>query len=62
MGARCRLLLVLGQAALWVVLVTALVSAVDYYRRFQRAMVSRDAKVADFEAARSRAREERKIS
>ncbi len=27
---------VLGQAALWVVLVTAVVSAVDYYRRFNR--------------------------
>ena len=49
-----------GQAALWVVLVTALVSAVDYYRRFQRAMNSRDAKVADFEAAKSA--REKKIS
>ena len=27
---------VLGQIALWVVLVTALISAVDYYRRFTR--------------------------
>ena len=30
---RMPLLLLLGQAALWVVLATALVSAVDYYRR-----------------------------
>ena len=29
-------LLVIGQAALWVVVVTALVSAVDYFRRFNR--------------------------
>jgi CDP-diacylglycerol---glycerol-3-phosphate 3-phosphatidyltransferase len=28
---------VLGQAAMWVVVVTAVVSAVDYYRRFARA-------------------------
>ena len=30
---------VLGQAAMWVVLITALVSAVDYYQGFQRAMM-----------------------
>jgi CDP-diacylglycerol--glycerol-3-phosphate 3-phosphatidyltransferase len=46
-------LLALGQIALWVVLVTALVSAVDYYQAFQRAMTSRNAKVADFENAKS---------
>jgi CDP-diacylglycerol--glycerol-3-phosphate 3-phosphatidyltransferase len=57
---RMPALLWLGQAALWVVLITALVSAVDYYRGFQRAMISRDAKVADFEAAKSA--RERKIS
>ena len=35
---RMPLLLLLGQAALWVVLATALVSAMDYYRRFNRAV------------------------
>jgi hypothetical protein len=58
---RAPVLLMLGQAALWVVLVTALVSAVDYYQGFQSAMSSRDEKVADFEAAKS-ARAEKKIS
>ena len=53
-------LLVLGQAAMWVVLITALVSAVDYYQGFQRAMTSRNEKVADFEAAKSA--REKKIS
>jgi CDP-diacylglycerol---glycerol-3-phosphate 3-phosphatidyltransferase len=57
---RLPALLWLGQAALWVVLITALVSAVDYYRDFQRAMISRNAKVADFETAR--AAREKKIS
>jgi hypothetical protein len=51
---------VLGQGAMWVVLITALVSAVDYYQGFQRAMISRDEKVADFEAAKSA--REKKIS
>ena len=32
---------VLGQAALWVVVVTAVVSAVDYYRRFSRMTAAR---------------------
>jgi CDP-diacylglycerol--glycerol-3-phosphate 3-phosphatidyltransferase len=41
----------LGQVALWIVLVAALVSAIDYYRRFHAAM-TRTQKVADFEAAR----------
>ena len=31
----------LGQIALWVVMVTAVVSAVDYYRRFQRLLNAR---------------------
>ena len=53
-------LLWLGRAAMWVVLITALVSAVDYYQGFQRAMISRDEKVADFEAAKSA--REKKIS
>jgi len=47
-----------GQAALWVVMGTALVSAVDYYRRFNRAMANLT-NVADFSAAKARA-EERK--
>jgi CDP-diacylglycerol---glycerol-3-phosphate 3-phosphatidyltransferase len=55
---RFPLLLLLGQAALWVVLATALLSAFDYYRRFNRAMNS-IARVADFSAAKARA-EERK--
>lgn len=53
-------LLVLGQAALWVVLLTAVVSAVDYFQGFQRAMVGRAAKVADFDAAKSA--REKKVS
>ena len=53
-------LLVLGQTAMWVVLITAVVSAVDYYQGFQRAMISRSAKVTDFEAAKSA--REKKIS
>jgi CDP-diacylglycerol---glycerol-3-phosphate 3-phosphatidyltransferase len=57
---RVPALLVAGQAAMWVVLITALVSAVDYYHGFQRAMISRDEKVADFEAAKSA--REKKIS
>ena len=57
---RVPALLVLGQAALWVVLLTAVVSAVDYYQGFQRAMSSRAEKVADFETAKSA--REKKIS
>jgi CDP-diacylglycerol--glycerol-3-phosphate 3-phosphatidyltransferase len=57
---RMPALLVLGQAAMWLVLITAVVSAVDYYQGFQRAMISRSAKVADFEAAKSA--REKKIS
>ena len=45
--------LFLGQVALWVVLVTALASAVDYYRAYQGAPPPAD-KVADFEEARRR--------
>ena len=55
---RLPLLLVAGQAALWVVLATALISAFDYYRRFNRAM-SAVTQVADFSAAKARV-EERK--
>ena len=57
---RVPALLVLGQAAMWVVLVTAMVSAIDYYQGFQKAMLARDPKVADFEAAKSA--REKKIS
>jgi CDP-diacylglycerol--glycerol-3-phosphate 3-phosphatidyltransferase len=57
---RVPALVVLGQAAMWVVLVTALVSAVDYYRGFQRAMLQRSEKVADFETAKTA--REKKIS
>ncbi|OFW45577.1 MAG: CDP-diacylglycerol--glycerol-3-phosphate 3-phosphatidyltransferase [Acidobacteria bacterium RIFCSPLOWO2_12_FULL_67_14b] len=53
-------LLVIGQAALWVVLISALVSAVDYYQGFQRAMLARAPKIADFETAKSA--REKKIS
>ena len=55
---RMPYLLMAGQAALWVVMGTALVSAVDYYRRFNRAMANLT-NVADFSAAKARA-EERK--
>lgn len=50
---RMPLLLLAGQAALWVVMAAALVSAFDYYRRFTRAMAN-VSKVADFSAARAR--------
>jgi CDP-diacylglycerol---glycerol-3-phosphate 3-phosphatidyltransferase len=57
---RVPMLVVLGQSVMWVVLITALVSAVAYYQGFQRAMLSRAGKVADFEAAKSA--REKKIS
>jgi CDP-diacylglycerol--glycerol-3-phosphate 3-phosphatidyltransferase len=41
----------LGQAALWIVMVTAVVSAVDYYRRFQRLL---NARVTDVNIVRER--------
>ena len=47
-----RELLQLGQIALWVVLITALASAVDYYRAYQ----TTPANVADFEEARRQRR------
>ena len=40
-------LAVAGQVAMWVVMVTAVVSAVDYYRRFQRLL---NARVTDINA------------
>jgi CDP-diacylglycerol--glycerol-3-phosphate 3-phosphatidyltransferase len=51
---RLPLLLVAGQAALWVVLATSIISAIDYYRRFTRAM-SDGSQVADFSEAKARA-------
>lgn len=54
---RMPVLLWLGKAALWVVLATALVSAFDYYRRFNQAM-SRSPKVTDIAAARATRRTE----
>jgi len=44
-------LLIIGQAALWLVVVTSLVSAADYFRRFDLIFGSR---VADFSTARER--------
>jgi CDP-diacylglycerol--glycerol-3-phosphate 3-phosphatidyltransferase len=51
---RMPVLLWLGKAALWVVLATALVSALDYYRRFSQAMarVSTVPDIAEARAAR----------
>ena len=43
---------VLGSVALWLVVITALVSAADYYRRFANIQSSQG--VSDFEAARER--------
>jgi len=40
-----------GYVALWVVMITAVVSAVDYYRRFQRLL---NARVTDVNIARAR--------
>jgi CDP-diacylglycerol--glycerol-3-phosphate 3-phosphatidyltransferase len=45
-------LYVLGQVALWIVVVTALASAADYYRRFNGVL---SPKVAEFDAARRQA-------
>lgn len=56
---RMPLLLLAGQAALWVVLATSIISAVDYYRRFNRA-VSEVSKIADFNAAKVRAKERKR--
>lgn len=57
---RVPALLILGQGALWIVLIASIVSAVDYYQGFQSAMNNRAGKVADFEAAKSA--REKKIS
>ncbi|HAK55340.1 MAG: CDP-diacylglycerol--glycerol-3-phosphate 3-phosphatidyltransferase [Vicinamibacterales bacterium] len=49
-------LFVVGQAALWVVLVAALLSALDYYRRFNHVI---NPKVAEFAADQKRSSETR---
>lgn len=51
LGSRVWLFDVLGQVALWLVLVTAVTSAVRYYRRFR---ILAEPNVADFESARHR--------
>ena len=57
LGSRVALFDLLGQVALWLVLVTAVASAVRYYRRFR---ILAEPNVADFESARHRlARDER---
>jgi hypothetical protein len=45
------LLAPIGYIALWVVMLTAVASAVDYYRRFQQML---NARVTDVNVARSR--------
>lgn len=52
---RMPLLVVLGQGALWVVMATALWSAIDYYGRFHRAL-GQASRVADFASAQARRR------
>ncbi len=47
---------VLGQIALWLVLIAAVASAIDYYRRFSRLT---NPKIADFSAARERVERKR---
>ncbi|MEQ1896304.1 MAG: CDP-diacylglycerol--glycerol-3-phosphate 3-phosphatidyltransferase [Vicinamibacterales bacterium] len=49
----------MGQAALWVVAAAALISAVDYYRRFQQLT---SARVTDINVGRARANARRKAS
>ena len=58
LGNQVWLFYVLGTIALWVVLIAAIVSAVDYYRRYSQVLA--DSKVADFEAARRRASRSRR--
>src|SRR5258708_3795152 len=50
-GGPFRWLMPVGQAALWLVMLTAVVSAVDYYRRFQRLLNGR---VTDVNVVRER--------
>lgn len=60
LGNQVWLFFVLGQVTLWVVLGAALVSAADYYRRYN-GVVSHP-KVADFETARRRASTSRRAN
>ena len=53
LGNQVALFYVLGTVALWVVLIVALVSAADYYRRYSQ--VFSDPTVADFESAKRQA-------
>ena len=57
LGSQAWLFFVLGQVTLWFVLVVAVVSAVDYYRRYNRVLAHPE--VADFETARRRAQPRR---
>ena len=52
LGNQVQLFYILGTVALWGVLIVALVSAADYYRRYNR--VLSDPKVTNFEQARQR--------
>ena len=56
LGNQVQLFYTLGTAALWGVMVVALISAADYYRHYSR--VLSDPKVADFEEARRRSSQE----
>ena len=56
-GSSARASVVIGQAALWVVVVTALVSAADYFRRFNAFLSPR---VSDFTVTRERRTSDRK--
>jgi hypothetical protein len=49
----------LGYAALWVVMAAAIVSAVDYYRRFQRLV---NARVTDVNIVRERRESDRRTA
>lgn len=55
LGNQVQLFYALGTVALWGVMIVALISAADYYRRYNR--VLNDPKVADFEQARRRSTE-----
>ena len=57
LGRQVWLFWIVGQIALWVVLTTALWSAVDYYRRFS--YVVSHPNVTEFESARRRAEQSR---
>ena len=52
-GGPLAWLMPVGRAALWIVMLTAVVSAVDYYRRFQHLM---NARVTDVNIVRERRR------